>query len=148
MTKSGKVFVTLLLLLLACSAARAQSQQADDANAESARRAVTAYLETTKNNETAARPTPSAVVHPQSKVFSVTGNELSVRDATGKIPKRKGRVVPVESTSNIVSLDVTGSMAVAKIETVYPHGSLTAEEHKALPETDPLRASAGKPVRL
>ena len=148
MSGKGKVFAALVLVLLVCSASRAQNQTAEDSNAEAARRAVQAYLEAARNNAAAARPVPSNVVHPQSKVFSVVGNDLVVSDASGKSPKRKGRVVQVESEVNIVSLDVTGSMAVAKVETIYPHGSLTADEYRSLPANDPARLAAGKPVKL
>ena len=62
--------------------------------------------------------------------------------------RRKGEPVKMESTDEFVVLDVTGSKAVAKVETVYPYGYLTAAEHNSLPENDPLRISAGKPRKL
>jgi hypothetical protein len=39
-------------------------------------------------------------------------------------------------------------MAVAKVETTYPYGSLTAAEYNSLSEHDPLRISSGKPIKL
>ncbi|MDQ3585347.1 MAG: nuclear transport factor 2 family protein [Acidobacteriota bacterium] len=145
--KTRKLAVATIVAILVCSVAQAQNPGADS-EAEAVRQAVRSYLENTTNNENAAQPVPSSVVHPRAKVFSVTGDDLQISNMSNERPKRKGKPVKIESISEVVTMNVTGSMAVAQVERTYPYGSLTAEEYKALPENHPLKASAGKPIRL
>lgn len=145
--RAGRALTAALFVSFACATSLAQDAAADQ-SAEQVRRAVQAYLDVTRSNAEAERPVPSGIVHPRSKVFSVTGDKLVVSDISDKTPKRVGTPVKMESVAEILSVDVTGSMAVAKVRTVYPHGSLTAEEHRTLPADAPLRAAAGQPIRL
>jgi len=147
MMKTRKLAVATIVVMLICSVAQAQNPDADN-DAEAVRQAVRSYLETTKNNENAAQPVPSSVVHPRAKVFSVTGDDLRISNISNERPQRKGAPVKTESITEVVAVNVTGSMAVAQVERTYPYGSLTAEEYKALAENHPLKASAGKPIRL
>lgn len=143
----GRLLFAAALWLLPAAAATAQ-EAAGGAGADEVRRAVQSYLDTTRRNAEAERPVPSEVVHPRSKVFSVAGDKLVVSDISDETRKRVGTPVRLESVAEILSVDVTGSMAVAKVRTVYPHGSLTAEEHRTLPADAPLRAEAGRPLTL
>lgn len=147
MMKTRRLAVATIVGMLICSVAQAQNPGADNEE-QAVRQAVRSYLETTMNNENAAQPIPSSVVHPRAKVFSVAGEDLRISNISNERPKRKGEPVKIESSSEVVTVNVTGSMAVAQVETIYPYGSLTAEEYKALSENHPLRASAGKPIRL
>ncbi|MBV9210385.1 MAG: nuclear transport factor 2 family protein [Acidobacteria bacterium] len=146
MTKM-RVALLLMLLLFGCPVAQAQTRTATD-EAERVRQAVQSYLELTAQNLNAKNPIPSQVVHPRAKIFSAVGNELLVSSVSSKPEKRSGELIKTEMTDKIVSVDVTGSMAVAKVETTYPYGSLTAAEYNSLGENDPRRASAGKPRTL
>lgn len=146
----GRLVFAAALLCLPGAAATAQ-EAAGEGGADEVRRAVQSYLDTTRRNAEAERPVPSEVVHPRSKVFSASGGKLVVSDISdrpNKTQKRVGTPVKLETTAEILSVDVTGSMAVAKVRTVYPHGSLTVEEHRTLPAGNPLRAEAGQPIRL
>lgn len=136
-----------LLLLLGCHISKGQSQTIVS-DAEPVRQAVQSYLETTARNLNAQSPVPSDVVHPQAKIFSTLGDKLLISGLSRKPVKLRAELIKTESTDRIVSVDVTGSMAVVKIETIYPYGALTAVEYNALPEHDPRRSTAGKPRKL
>lgn len=146
MTKMRGVLV-VMLLLLGGQVAQAQTQATAD-EAERVRQAVQSYLDLTAQNLNAKNPVPSEVVHPRAKIFSTVGNELLISGVSSKPEKRSSDLIKTETTERIVSVDVTGSMAVAKVETIYPYGSLTAAEYNSLSEHDPLRATAGKPKKL
>jgi hypothetical protein len=139
----------LFALLVLCGGHVSQGQTPVTVDeSEPVRQAVQSYLDTTAQNSEAKNPVPSNVVHPQAKIFSTLGNDFFINGISRKPLKRKGELIKTRSTSQIVLVDVTGSMAVAKVETVYPHGSLTEAEYNSLPENDPLRISAGKPRKL
>lgn len=147
MMKTGRKALTVIFMLLACAVAQAQDR-ANDSETERVRQAIRSYLETTQNNLNTDNPVASTVVHPQAKIFSRVGNELVITNISKKPAQRRANSIKLESIDRIVSVDVTGSMAVAKIETVYPYGSLTAAEYKSLPENDPVRVSTGKRIEL
>lgn len=91
---------------------------------------------------------PSEVVHPRAKIVSNVRDELSVSSTSTKPLKRQADLIQTETEDRIVFVDVTGSMAVAKVETIYPDGVLTTAEYNVLSGNDPLRTSAGKPRTL
>ncbi|MBV9958979.1 MAG: nuclear transport factor 2 family protein [Acidobacteria bacterium] len=149
MTKMRAALLALLLLL-GCHLAEGQTQETATAGDESGRvrQAVQSYLETTAQNLNAKNPVPSQVVHPRAKIFSTVRDELLVSSISTRPVKKQPDLIKTETTDRIVSVDVTGSMAVVKVETIYPYGSLTATEYNSLSENDPLRTSAGKQLRL
>jgi hypothetical protein len=140
-----------LLLLFGGHLAQGQTQATTAAAAdesERVRQAVQSYLDKTTQNLNAKNPVPSEVVHPRAKIVSNVRDELSVSSISTKPVKRPADLIQTETEDRIVFVDVTGSMAVAKVETIYPYGVLTAAEYNALSESDPLRTSAGKPRTL
>jgi hypothetical protein len=137
-----------LFMLLACHVSQAQTQSATMDESQQVRQAVQSYLDTTRQNTTEKNPIASNVVHPQAKVISILGDELSIKEISRKPVHRKGEPVKIESTDEIMLVDVTGSKAVVKVETVYPYGYLSVAEYNSLPENDPLRSSTGKPRKL
>ena len=145
MLKARGVLIALAVLF-GCHISQGQSQ-VTTGETELVRQAVQSYLETTAQNLDSRNPVPSNVVHPQMKIFSKVGEQLLISSASRKSVKKTGEI-KLESTERITLVDVTGSMAVAKVEIVYPYGSLTAAEYNSLPENDPLRSSAGKPIKM
>jgi hypothetical protein len=69
----------------------------------------------------------SAVFHPESKLFWVRDGELMQRTSTAYISGAPGKPAADEAQRKrrIVSVDVTGSAAIGKIELDYPNAKLT-----------------------
>lgn len=148
MTKTRGVLIAVCVLL-GCHISQGQTPAtAATDETEQVRQAVQSYLQTTSQNLHAKKPIPSDVVHPQTKIFSTLKDALSVSGISRKPVKVRDDLIKTESTDEIVLVDVTGSAAVAKVETIYPYGSLTSAEYNSLPENAPLRISAGKPRKL
>jgi putative lumazine-binding protein len=116
----------LALVLLALTVAWTRRQSTEEA---AVRAALERYLQ---GHATGDGAHFSAVFHPDSKLFWVRDGQLMQRTSADYIAGAPGKPAADESQRKrrIVSVDVTGNAASAKIEPDYPSAKLT--DHMSL----------------
>lgn len=110
-----KPALLLSLVLLATLPAAAQAQP----EIEAVMVPLNAYLE---GHATGSGDAMRRAFHPEAKLFWIAGDTLSILTSEQYIARMSGSPAPDEADRrrHIASIDITGDVAVAKIELDYP----------------------------